>query len=328
MKFPTMAAFTMHTSFSDLSSKYDGFILDQFGVLHNGKQALPGAVECIEHLGKQNKKLVILSNSSASAKSTLDRLPRLGFSSEYFTGAVTSGEEASRYIAQTYGSSLSMSMPSPSNIVVPKRVIWLTWDGASNPTSMAGFLSQCGNIEIADSVQEADFVLAHGAQVWKRNNKEDISLGSFMTHGQFDIIDPILNECIEHNLPMVCANPDFVAQIADGSTAHMPGKIAKRYTEKGGACTSFGKPNKEHFEACLEELGLPRDRVAHVGDSLHHDIAGANAAGITSIFVTGGIHTDDIDSSPAGYPTRDSLETLFRREGDTIPTHVVPMFRL
>mmetsp|Transcript_17104 Transcript_17104/g.20528 ORF Transcript_17104/g.20528 Transcript_17104/m.20528 type:complete len:230 (-) Transcript_17104:81-770(-) len=219
------------------------------------------------------------------------------------------------------------------------KAIWFTWEASSNPTSMAGFLSQCGDIEIATSVEEADFVISHGSQVWRKQNMDDrrenldaMSLGSFMSEGNFDVLDPILKECRDRNLPMVCANPDFVAHLGDGSTGHMPGKIGERYEEMGGSCISFGKPHKSHFDACLRELGklgVSKDRVVHVGDSLHHDIVGANSAGIASIFVTGGIHCGDVDIvDETGIPCRASLKTLFEKEGNIVPTHVVPMFKL
>lgn len=31
-----------------------------------------------------------------------------------------------------------------------------------------------------------------------------------------------------------------------------------------------------------------------VGDSLHHDILGANVAGLKSVFITGGIHANEL----------------------------------
>ena len=34
------------SGFESIASQYDGFILDQFGVMHNGVVALPGAAEC------------------------------------------------------------------------------------------------------------------------------------------------------------------------------------------------------------------------------------------------------------------------------------------
>ncbi len=110
----------------------------------------------------------------------------------------------------------------------------------------------------------------------------------------------------------------------------------------GGGCTRtyyFGKPHEEHFHACLRELQLDPDRVAHVGDSLHHDIAGANAAGIPSIFITGGIHSDYFDGIFDGTGGTDenessknkldntSLETLFEEYGGHVPTHVMPLFQ-
>ena len=53
--------------FSEVSTRYDGFILDQFGVMHNGVLALPGASECYANLAASGKKIVILSNTSRRA---------------------------------------------------------------------------------------------------------------------------------------------------------------------------------------------------------------------------------------------------------------------
>lgn len=52
-----------------------------------------------------------------------------------------------------------------------------------------------------------------------------MSLGFFMEDGDLSLVEPILKQCKENNLPMICANPDFVVKVGDGSIAHMPGKI-------------------------------------------------------------------------------------------------------
>lgn len=106
----------------------------------------------------------------------------------------------------------------------------------------------------------------------------------------------------------------------------------------GGKVTVFGKPHVQHFEACLRDLGLPKSRVAHVGDSLHHDVVGANVAGIDCIFVMGGIHHDELlledysagekKNSSASIPSRKMLIQLFQTHGNITPTHVVPLFKL
>ena len=45
------------------------------------------------------------------------------------------------------------------------------------------------------------------------------------------------------------------------------------------------KPRPEHFHEVLRRLGLPKDRVLHVAQSLFHDIAPAKALGLTCVWV-------------------------------------------
>lgn len=314
-----LMTFTVHKSFSDIANRYDGFILDQFGVMHNGKESLPGAPDCVKQLSSLGKKLIILSNTSSPSEVALSKLRALNFDRNDFQGAVTSGEEASRFIHSEYGSAID-----------PKKALWFTWD--QSETSLE-FLKKCGNIEATHNVDEADFVIAHGSSVLRNSIEKDsdaldtiVPLGSFFDDGSFTEIDPILQKCKERNLPMVCANPDFIVKMADGKIAHMPGKIALRYENLGAKCKHFGKPHAEHFQACLQQLGLNADQVAHVGDSLHHDIVGANTAGVASVFITSGIHCDDLGAGFGNLPDETVLGDFFENEGNIYPTHVLPMF--
>lgn len=309
------AAFTVHSSFTtSLISQYDGFILDQFGVIHNGETALEGAVELMEHLAKENKKLIVLSNTSQPASAALKKLPNYGFNTNHLVGAVTSGEEASHFIRQEFGDK-------------PRRAMWLTWKEQSPGSTQ--FLEQCGsNISLANNVEEADFIIAHGSEAWRKGDGSVYLLNDFMKNASFDAIDPLLEQCAKRDLPMVCANPDYIVHLAGGDIAHMPGKFLERYQNLGaGRVYSFGKPHIAHFEACLRDLGLAKSQVAHVGDSLHHDVAGANSCGVDSIFVTGGVHSKQLGGSVGVFAEEADLQQLFDDEGH-IPTHVVPMFRL
>jgi ribonucleotide monophosphatase NagD (HAD superfamily) len=189
--------------------------------MHNGKESLPGAVECVKQLSSLGKKLIILSNTSAPSEAALAKLPKLGFDPSHFVGAVTSGEEASRFILEKYGSNADTNADAVAS--VGKKAIILTW--ADNLTSDK-FLEKCGNVKPTFNYSEADFVLAHGSQVLRNNVSEgdNLSLGSFMENGDLSSIEPILKKCKEHNLDMVCANPDFIVKVGDGSIAHMPGE--------------------------------------------------------------------------------------------------------
>ena len=206
-----MDSFQIHSSFSELVDHYDGFILDQFGVLHNGQHALEGASECVTHLAKMGKKLIILSNSSSLSSATLSRLVQLGFPHpEYFIGAVTSGEEASHFISKEYNG---------------KTALMLTWRETHNTSSSPTvFLKQCGDISLTKHVNEADFLLLHGTECLRGPDGHETSLGSFSQTGNMSVvIEPILQQCISRNIPMICCNPDYVMIKPDGGIAHMPG---------------------------------------------------------------------------------------------------------
>lgn len=316
----------IHTSFRDIVDRYDAFILDQFGVLHNGEQALDGAIELVEHLYKAKKKLIILSNTSSPSRNALLKLPKLGFNADWFVDAVTSGEEASRFVRATYGDRPLV------------RVLFFTWDARieNNPRLTAppqAFLDACGdNIHVTGCIAEADLILLHGSEIWYRGEEAPpTSIASYLNSGSWDEIDPLLEQCLQYNIPMICANPDQIVVTPSGGTAYMPGGIAQRYLKLGGPCRIFGKPDVEHFGACLRALGVPsgdHHRVAHVGDSLHHDIGGATAAGIPSVFVTSGIHARQLGTEFGEMPQVDALHHLFQTEGSIYPTHVVPAFRL
>jgi len=46
------------------------------------------------------------------------------------------------------------------------------------------------------------------------------------------------------------------------------------------------KPHRGIFDVALGKAAVPAEAVAFVGDSLHHDVVGANAAGMRSIWLT------------------------------------------
>ncbi|VEU35880.1 unnamed protein product [Pseudo-nitzschia multistriata] len=332
-------SFEIHECFGkDIIDRYDGFILDQFGVLHNGAHGLEGAPELVQKLaGDYNKKLVILSNSSSSSESCKAKLPKLGFDPKNFCNAVTSGEEAGKYIRDQYAGTTT-----PEGAM--KKALWFTWKTKSSLSPLR-FLELCGNIPVTTDPSEADYVVLHGVDLLRGpgadGEAEEVSLGDFFETGKLDggsesesgdspattTIESILQACAKRGLPMVCANPDFIMVKPDGSTGYMPGTIARRYTELGGSCVEFGKPHASHFEACLRDLGLPREKVAHVGDSLHHDIKGANDSRVDSVFVAGGVHRTELGSALNEVPSRDALDALFEKHA-LMPTHVVPMFRM
>jgi ribonucleotide monophosphatase NagD (HAD superfamily) len=268
------------SSVAEIAADYDAILLDQFGVLHDGKKALPGAVDCYDRLAALGKKLVVLSNTSRRRAFALSRLPRLGFNPDSLAAFVCSGEQAWAHIStERRGQS----------------ALWISWSEefqAWDPAYMDGT-----GVSLAPA-SEADFLFCHGSMAL-RDGQNVIPTDMLLT----GLIPPALEDQLRigvaRGLPMVCANPDLHVVLPSGMRGHMPGLISQRYAEMGGKLIEFGKRRGDPgaFDAAIAELGgkVSRSRVLHVGDSLEHDIAGAQAAGIDSLFVGGGIHVGEIE---------------------------------
>jgi len=128
--------------FKDLVEDYDGFILDQYGVMHNGAAALPGAVECFNQLAEAGKKIVVLSNTSQRATKAMSKLPSLGFDISKIAGLVCSGCVAP-FNVKEWGPSLGS---------VPLSLLWCL-----RPGKKRGATSQ------SDTQKEEGVLFSHGS---------------------------------------------------------------------------------------------------------------------------------------------------------------------
>ena len=294
-----------------LADSYDALLLDQFGVLHDGSTALPGAVDCFERLAAAGKKLVVLSNTSRRRDFAMRKLPQLGFDERLLAGFVCSGEQTWDVMRASRRG---------------QKVLWITW-ADDFPAWQADYLDGL-DLTLAPA-DAADFVLAHGSMVLRDGSASPAQTGMMHSGEMSAACDEALRTCAARDLPMLCANPDFHVTLPSGERGHMPGLVARRYEELGGAVTYFGKPHAPAFDACLELLGVERSRVLHVGDSLLHDVAGANAAGVDSLFVAEGIHAAELGITEGGggaAPTADALERVFAAYDGVRPTHTVSSF--
>lgn len=273
---------------SDVMDRYDLFLVDQWGVLHNGESALPGAVDVLRALRGAGKTIIILSNSGKRVSVTKPRMHDMGFTPDLYDHCVTSGEEVWQALhART----------DPFYRELGRRCLMFSWDGDKR------LMDGLQLTEVAD-VSDADFILNAGT----RSGLEDVS--------EFD---GILQDAASRDLPMICANPDFVSVAPDGSHAICPGTTARRYEQLGGRVDYRGKPHMPVYTKCFALAGNFKAALA-IGDSLHHDIAGANKAGIDSLFISSGIHGDELGTNGLTDPA--SLTALFDKE-EISPTYTM-----
>ncbi|CAO2820069.1 unnamed protein product [Amaranthus hypochondriacus] len=282
---------------------FKAWFLDQFGVLHDGKKPYPGAISTVEMLAKTGAKMVIISNSSRRASVTSEKMRNLGFDPSLFLGSITSGELTHQYLERR---------DDPWFAALGRSCIHITW-------SDRGAISLDGlDLKVVDKVDEAEFILAHGTEAL------GLSFGSVIPK-KLEELEKILEECALRKIPMVVANPDYVTVEARALRV-MPGTLAAKYEQLGGEVKWMGKPGKIIYESAMAMAGVESTECIAVGDSLHHDIKGANLAGIQSAFITGGIHADELGLDQFGQVAEASkVEDLASKCG-SYPTFVLPAF--
>ncbi|MBV8097505.1 MAG: TIGR01459 family HAD-type hydrolase [Acetobacteraceae bacterium] len=264
--------------FRPLAFRFDGFILDLWGVVHDGVGPYPGAVECLRRLKQMGKPAMLLSNAPRRSEVALAAMRAMGIEDSLHAGLLTSGEVCHRVLRE--GS-------DPWFARLGKRVFHL---GPERDRSVLQGL----DLSLTDDPASADFVLNTGPD----EQRSQTDLRAF---------EGVLRACVRQRLPMLCTNPDLEV-IRGGRRVLCAGALAQRYQELGGEVRSIGKPDPAVYGPVLGMLALPRERVLALGDSLRTDIAGATAAGIPACWVLGGIHGEALgnDSEAADKAARDA----------------------
>ena len=255
----------------DIISLYDVFILDQWGVMHDGYNGYDHAINSVEKLIKENKKLIIISNSSKRKTSSISRLKSLGFDKNHFIEVMTSGEMIWQEIETSiykYGNDLKNCF----HICDKSKE-----DGLEFRNGLEKF-------NFVSKVNDANFILA----CTPFENTEPI-----------DYI-PILKDAVDMNLLMFCANPDFVTiEKNNDKNMYCMGTIADLYDHMGGRVIILGKPSKEIYKvSCKKIEDFNKSKIVAIGDSLDHDILGANNFNIDSVLISSGVHKDLFVNGP------------------------------
>jgi HAD superfamily hydrolase (TIGR01459 family) len=276
----------------ELAPRYQGFILDLWGVVHDGTAPFPGVLDCMQRLLDAGKRLVLLSNAPRRADDVVRRIGAIGVPAGLYHGVMSSGEEAWVHLCRR---------DDPFYAALGQRCLQI---GSVRDLEMRQGL----DFDFVGAAAEADFILNTGPAEW------DDTIETYV---------PVLHEARERGLPMVCANPDLVV-IHAGKPALCAGALAEEYERLGGRVRWHGKPHPSVYAACLELLGIAdRGNILAIGDSLRTDIAGARNAGIDSLLVAGGVHAAEFTA--AGGLDLSRIETAIKESG-TSPIGVAPRF--
>lgn len=252
----------------DIAERYDAFLVDVWGVLHDSVRAYPGAPECLQHLQRRGKRVILLSNAARRSSLLEEEFSAFGILPSMYECIVSSGELAWQAFAAGNDPELER---------LGQRY-YLFGSARYRLTEGLPLLR-------ATRLAAADFLLAVGVA------------GSPQSTAEYE---EVLQEAAGRGLPMVCANPDIWV-VRNGIIGIAPGALAARFKELGGKVIYFGKPYQAVYHRCFDILeGVARSRIVAAGDALITDIAGAEAQKIDSLLVAGGIHKDHLEDIPEG----------------------------
>ena len=281
--------YRMLDGFGDIAARYDLALIDLWGVVHDGTQPYPQALDCLARMRTAGVERVLLSNAPRRTDAVMRQIDGIGVPRSAYDGVVSSGEITYR--------ALEEGLP---DLAGRRRYRYV------GPEKDAHILNGL-DYQVVATVDQADFLLVTGLR-----HDETETVADYEAE---------LKTAQALDLPLVCANPDL--QVMRGPRIlYCAGALAAWYAEIGGRVIQFGKPFAPVYQACLYGRDLSLSRVVALGDSPRTDIAGANAFGIDSIFVAGGLHRDEI-----GDPIDRKRLDVFLGASGTRPTGVLPALR-
>jgi HAD superfamily hydrolase (TIGR01459 family) len=243
----------------EIADHFDLFLVDQYGVLHDGVAAYPGAIEGLSRIRSRGRRVVVLTNSGKGSAANRARLDALGFMDSSLHAVVSSGEVALQCIRDR---TLGPRFPEGADVCVIGR-----------PGDTYAFSSD--HFTLSAHPQDASFLVFAGSDAPRT------SLDSYRS---------MLSAAAQAHVPAICVNPD-VAMIREGKLVPAPGAIARVYASLGGTVEYIGKPYAAIFDHAIATAAMdPGARVVMIGDSPEHDVAGARAMGLSTLLVRTGIH--------------------------------------
>jgi HAD superfamily hydrolase (TIGR01459 family) len=268
-----------------LGKGYAAWLVDIWGVMHNGVRAFPPAVEATLRYRQQGGIVILLSNSPRPSEPLQRQLTSLGVSEQSYDATVSSGDLTRHELAKHAGARIFHLGPE-RDLPIFKDLDLTRVDA-----------------------KDAELVVCTGLFNDETETPEDYQ--------------GLLRELAGRKLTMLCANPDHLVERGH-NLVYCAGALAQIYEEDGGRVIYAGKPYRPIYELAEETIGgiagrkVARNEILAIGDGIRTDMAGASDYGLDAVFVASGLHV-----GPGGEGLDDlRLAELF--EGRKAPRAAMP----
>lgn len=252
-----LPAIPLIPSVSVLAARYDAWLCDIWGVMHNGLHAFRAASEACGRFRERGGTVVLLSNSPRPGQGVIEQLEAIGVRDDAWDAVVTSGDVTRDLLKQNQDKTLFHLGPDRDKGIFSG--LELTFAGAG----------------------EAALVICSGLYDDTSETPEDYA--------------SLLERLAARDLPMICANPDLMVERGQ-SLVYCAGALAAAYEALGGKVVYAGKPHMPIYERAFDRItehrgeSVARERIIAIGDGLKTDMAGAAGAGLDALFIASGLH--------------------------------------
>lgn len=267
--------------FAPLAGAYDVVLSDVWGVVHNGVAATPEACDALERFRAGGGTVVLITNAPRPGEVVVRTLlDRLGVPRAAYDGIVSSGDVTRALVAARAGKRLFHIGP-PRDLPM--------FDGLDAPIA---------------PLETADYAVCSGLTDDTVETPDDYR--------------KLIERMRARGLTMICANPDIVVERGD-KLVYCAGAVADLYAAAGGDVIYAGKPYRPIYDQALaiaqaaHGKPLEHHRVVAIGDSVRTDVKGAAAFGVDCVFVTAGIHAEELGSRDN--PSTSALSDIFAAAG-------------
>jgi len=247
------------SSIAEIGANYKVWLVDIWGVMHDGLRAHPRAVEATKAFRDQGGIVILLSNSPRPSREVQAQLMSLGVPDDAYDATVTSGDLTRYELEKRSGARVFHLGPERDRPIFSGLRLSLT------------------------DPEQAQLIVCTGLFDDETETPEDY--------------DPLLKSLAKRGLPMICANPDRMVE-KGSQLIYCAGALADRYAVDGGSVIYAGKPYAPiyalAFEAASRVAGkdIAPGEVLAIGDGIMTDMEGAAGVGLDAVFIASGLHLD------------------------------------
>jgi HAD superfamily hydrolase (TIGR01459 family) len=274
---------------SQIAAAYDVILCDVWGVVHNGMEHYPDAVEALSRFRDAGGTVVLITNAPRPASGIQRMLERLRVPPGSYDGIVSSGDVTVSLMLERGDKAVHHVGPPRDNSLFREVA-----ERSGRPDPRVPF-------------EAANYVVCTGLLDDVNDRLEDY--------------DSLLRHMLQSQMEFICANPDIVVHSGE-RLIYCAGAIAERYAAMGGPVIQAGKPYPEIYRRAIAAAATARGdssktRVLAVGDGLATDLKGAIDSEIDMLFVSSGIHRDKLHPEDrSGIPLDpDTLSELLNEYG-------------